>query len=468
LVHEKIMWKPDLKAYPGPKYVAICEALCADIRGGRLMAGERLPPLRELADALKLNLGTAAKAYALASERGLIRGETGRGTFVRQDAPASRTPWPKERRIAGRIDMRSDFPCSLAADPAFGKAFERLGHRQDLDRLLQYQPGSALPAHQEAAAVWLWRMGLEASGPRIVITSGALHGGFLSLMAMAAPGDTIFTEAMTSPAIRSIAAMLHLVLKPVAVDADGLVPADLEENLARSPGKAVYLTPNFQNPTTAVMSLERRRTLARLAKQHDLYLIEDDVFGCLLPDLAPPISALVPERSFYLTSFSKGIAPGLRIGYVVAPEPFYQRLLTGLRVTAWMASPLLAEVVSGWIHDGTAERLIRLQAGKIAAREAIARRCLEGLTLSSRPHCPHLWLKLPPSMRESEAVMALGQEGIDVTPGEYFAVGSGVTPGGLRLCLGQTEDLTLLEKSCRSIFAILSQAPGLHGLSATP
>jgi DNA-binding transcriptional MocR family regulator len=468
LVSGKIMWKPDLKAYPGPKYAAICEALCADIRSGRLRPGERLPPQRELADALKVNFGTVTKAYALASERGLIRGETGRGTFVRQDAPASRTPWPQERPAPGRLDMRSDFPCSLSEDPAFRKAFERLGRHPDFDRLLQYQPGSALPAHQEAAAVWLRRMGLEAPAQRIAITCGALHGGFLALMAIAAPGDTIFTEAMTSPAIRSIAAMRHLALKPVAVDEDGLVPADLEEKLGRSPCKALYLTPNFQNPTTALMPLERRRTLARLARQHDLYIIEDDVFGCLLPDPALPISALVPERAFYLTSFSKGIAPGLRIGYAVAPEPFYQRLLTGLRVTTWMASPLLVEVVSGWIHDGTAERLVRLQAGKIAAREAVARRCLAGLTLNSRPHCPHLWLTLPPSMRESEAVMALGQAGIDVTPGEYFAVGSGVAPGKLRLCLGQAEDLSLLEERCRSISAILSQASGLHGLSATP
>ena len=457
------MWQPDLEAYPGPRYLAIAEALCADIRSGRLRPGERLPPQRELSQLLQVNFGTVTKAYALAAERGLIRGETGRGTFVRKDAPASRTPWPNEGRVPGRVDMRSDFPCSLAEEPVFRQAFEGLGRHPDLGRLLQYQPGACMPAHREAAMVWLRRMGLEPARERVVVTNGALHGGFLALMAITSPGDTIFTESMTSPAIRSMAAMLHLVLKPVAMDAEGLVPEDLEEKLKQHHCKAVYLIPGFQNPTTAVMPPARRRAIARIAERSGLYIIEDDVFGGLVPAGLAPVSALVPERSFYLTSFSKGIAPGLRVGYAVAPERFGRAMLAGLRVTAWMASPLLAEVVSAWIYDGTAERLVRRQADKIAARESIARRNLNSLSLSSRPTCPHMWLKLPPAMRESEAVMALDQLGIEVTPGEYFAAGSGFSPGGLRLCLGQVEDLSVLEESCRLIYSTLSQAPAAPG-----
>jgi DNA-binding transcriptional MocR family regulator len=457
------MWTPNLEAYQGPRYLAIAEALSADIRSGRLKPGEKLPPQRELSHSLKVNFGTVTKAYALAAERGLIRGETGRGTFVRKNAPASKTPWPDEIRLPGRVDLRSDFPCSLADDPVFQSAFEGLGRHPDLGRLLQYQAGSSVPAHLEAAVVWLRRMGLDAPRERVVVTNGALHGGFLSLMAIASPGDIILAESMTSPAIRSIAAMLHLVLKPVALDENGLVPEDLEEKLAQHRCKALYITPGFQNPTTSVMPPARRQALARLAERSGLYIIEDDVFGALVPDGIPPVTAMVPELSFYLTSFSKGIAPGLRVGYAVAPERFGQMMLAGLRVTAWMASPLLAEVVSNWIYDGTAERLSRLQADRIAARESIARRNLQGLALRSRAHCPHMWLKLPLSMRESEAVMALGQRGIDVTPGEYFAVGSGFSPGGLRLCLGQVEDLAVLEDTCRLISRILSQPPGMPG-----
>lgn len=123
---------------------------------------------------------------------------------------------------------------------------------------------------------------------------------------------------------------------------------------------------HFSQPHHGRHALARRQALARLAERYGLTIIEDDVFGALVPDPIPPVASLTPERSFYLTSFSKGIAPGLRIGYAVAPEPFCQRLLTGLSVTAWMASPLLAEVVSRWIMDGTAKRLTRLQADKIS------------------------------------------------------------------------------------------------------
>ncbi|MCG8620329.1 MAG: GntR family transcriptional regulator, partial [Desulfobacterales bacterium] len=115
------MWIPDLETFSGPKYIAIDDALSLDIGRGKLTPGDRLPPQRELAWALKVNFGTVTRAYELAAERGLVRGEIGRGTFVREDPPSRLTPWPEEDKTADRVDMRSDFPCNLAHDPAFKK-----------------------------------------------------------------------------------------------------------------------------------------------------------------------------------------------------------------------------------------------------------------------------------------------------------------------------------------------------------
>ncbi len=453
------MWKPNLEKYNGPKYISIANALCDDIRSGKLKPGDKLPPQRELSYELNINFGTVTKAYALASKRGLVRGEIGRGTFVRKKPPSSKTPWPNEDKMPGRIDMRSDFPCILTDDPVFTETFKQLGIHPNLSQLFQYQPGASIPDHLEIASYWLNRLGIEASADQILITNGALHGGFLSLMALAKPGDQVLTDTMTSPAIRSIAAMLNLRLKPVAMDERGMIPDDLEEKLKQNDCKALYLIPNFHNPTASIMPLERRLSIAEIAERFGIYLVEDDVFGSLIEKRIKPISSLIPERSFYITSFSKGIAPGLRVGYLVPPEQCHHRALTGLRVTTWMASPIMVEMVSRWVKDGNASRLISLQTSKIAQRVTIVRERLKDFSIQSHPFCPHMWLRLPASVRESEAVILLSQRGIDTTPGEVFSVGSGYVPGGLRLCLGQIENLDALKYACKIILKTLLETP---------
>ena len=451
------MWIPDLSKYQGPKYIAIAEALCDDIQSGRLKPGEKLPAQRELSYALQVNFGTVTKAYSLASDRGMVRGEIGRGTFVRKAAPSTETPWPRETVQVGRIDMRSDFPCSLADDPVFKETFQELGQHAHFEALFQYQPGSARSDHLESAQAWLKSMcRIEAMENRIIITNGALHGGFLSLMAISKPGDLILTEETTSPAVRSIAAMLHLRLKSIDTDDQGAVPEHLEALLNQETCTGIYLIPNFHNPTTSILPVERRQKIARLAEHFGIYVIEDDVFGCLMQQKTVPISAMIPEHSFYITSFSKAIAPGFRVGYVVPPDHFYQTLLTNLKVTSWMASPVMGEAISQWINNGTARRLVSLQIKRVSQRVTFITDKLNNFSIRSHSGCPHMWLDLPGSIRESEAVMALNQEGIDVTQGEYFSVRKGDFPGGLRLCVGQVNDPAQWEYICDVIRKVLS------------
>ncbi|HCY86947.1 MAG TPA: PLP-dependent aminotransferase family protein [Desulfobacteraceae bacterium] len=451
------MWIPDLEMFSGPRYIAIADALSLDIGRGTLTPGDRLPPQRELAWALKVNFGTVTRAYELAAERGLVRGEIGRGTFVRNNPPSRRTPWPKEDRETDRIDMRSDFPCNLARDPAFKKGFRQLPTHPDFSGMFQYQPGTARQDDLDAAATWTSRLGMPARPEEVIITNGALHAGFLALMAVTRPGDTVLTETLTSPAIRSIAAMLHLRLTPVVSDGCGIDPDDLAAKLEAGPAAALYLVPDFQNPTAAILPPDRRRRVADIIDRTGICLVEDDVFGGLSRDLdipsphTGPISALVPERSFYVTSFSKIIAPGLRIGYLVAPETLREKALTGLRISSWMASPPMAALVSGWIRDGNAERLLSLQAAELENRTRIAAAVLAAHRPGTHPRCPHVWLPLSRPTREQTVVEELSCRGIDVTPGEYFGVRPGSHPAGLRLCLGQIDDLGTLYHACRAI-----------------
>ncbi|MCG8616830.1 MAG: PLP-dependent aminotransferase family protein, partial [Desulfobacterales bacterium] len=376
--------------------------------------------------------------------------------------PSRLTPWPEEDKTADRVDMRSDFPCNLAHDPTFKKGFQKLPGHPEFSDMLQYQPGAARQDDLDAAATWISRQGMPVRPEEIIITNGALHGGFLALMAVTRPGDTLLTESLTSPAIRSIAAMLHLRLTPVASDSSGIDPDDLAAKLKAGPAAALYLVPDFQNPTAAILPPDRRTAVADIVARSGISLVEDNVFGGLCRGLdtssthTGPVSALIPDRSFYITSFSKIIAPGLRIGYLVAPEAFREKALTGLRISSWMASPPMAALVSGWIRDGNAERLLSIQAAELEKRTRIAAAVLSDFQPGTHPRCPHIWLPLPRGLREQTMVNELSRRGIDVTPGEYFGVRPGSHPDGLRLCLGQIEDLGVLYHACRTIADTLS------------
>ena len=140
--------------------------------------------------------------------------------------------------------------------------------------------------------------------------TGSQHGLTVVLATLLEPGDLLLTESLTYAGVKSVAGLLHLRLKGLPIDAQGLRPEALEEACREGGAKALYLIPTHHNPTTAVMPEERRREIVAIARAHGLAIVEDDVHG-LLPEERPrPIAALAPERSYYLTSTSKTLAPG--------------------------------------------------------------------------------------------------------------------------------------------------------------
>ena len=145
-------------------------------------------------------------------------------------------------------------------------------------------------------------------------------------MALAKPGDEILVEEFTYPGITDLAGHLHLRLRTVALDREGIVPESLDEACRNGNPTALYCISSFQNPTAALMSDARRQRIAAVAIEHRLTIIEDDVFGFLASDVKPLSSYLPEDQFFYITSTSKSIAPGIRIGYLLAPASAVERL----------------------------------------------------------------------------------------------------------------------------------------------
>ena len=316
------IWLPDLDDRLGPKYLQIVEAMAEDIAAGRLAAGTQLPPHRELAWQLGISANTTSRAYAEAVKRALLKGEVGRGTFVRSPEPLPQTgeQGGLRRARSGPIDLSRNLPLPGFAEPHIRRVLEVMATGGGLPALLDYQTDEDLAYHVDAGRIWLESCGIEAKPDQIVATMGGQHGLLCSLMALLSPGDLLLTEALTYMPVLAMAERLGLNTEAVAMDAEGSIPEAFEDLCRHAKPRAFYLTPTLQAPTTVTLSEARRRAIAGIAERHDVLLIEDDVFGPLNPDRPAPLAALAPGQTVYVTSLSKAVAPGLRVGYCGRPR----------------------------------------------------------------------------------------------------------------------------------------------------
>lgn len=453
------IWSPSLDPNDEPKYQALVDALDRDIDAGVLPPGTRLPTQRQLATRLGVAIGTVSRAYALAEERGLLSGEVGRGTFVRRREPGLQEGANDEGDDPALLDLSKGRLVRDPRDPALRRSLETLSRRADLDRLVDfYQPAAGMARHRSAGAKWIARSGLEIEPDRVVITSGAQHAAAVVLAAIARPGDLVLTEEVTYAGIKALASLLHLQLRGLPLDEHGLRPEAFEAACRSSAPRALFCMTTLQNPTGRTMPLPRRREIAAIAAAHDVAVIEDDVNGFLPVDPLPPLAQLAPEHTYYVTGTSKSLAPGLRIGYLVAPRHRVERTAAIIRASTWLTSPILAELVTGWIESGEADEMVGWKRSETAARHALAVEILSPW-LTPGPVSFHRWLPLPEPWRTETFVAQARARGVMVTPSEEFTVGRDSAPHAVRLCLGATLSRDRLEEGLRRLAGLLAQGP---------
>src|SRR5260221_3337210 len=449
---------PDLTQHRGPRYRAIADALAADITTGRLATGQRLPTHRDLAYQLHVTVGTVSRAYAEAERRGLIGGEIGRGTFVR--ARGESGPAPAGLPRDDEIDFALNAVASGSEAQALADTLAELARDPALGRLLAYLPHVGLLEHRVAAARLLGNLDVDVSPDRIGLTSGAQHAMVVALTALAHPGDTIACEQLTYAGIKSVTRLLHLRVKPIAMDPEGIRPDAFDAACRETDLRALYICPTLQNPTGVTLSLERRRAIVAIAARHDVRLIEDDVYGFLTPDAPPPLVALAPERVLYVNGTSKCLAPGLRVAFLVAPPDLVGRVANGVRTTVWMATPLMAEVMRRWVDSGTVMRLVEQKRRIGRERQAAARRILgsAGATIApTHANALHLWMALPEPWTDEAFAAEARRNGVLVTAGTHFAIGRPPLDA-VRLALGSPRTTADVEHGLDTLACILRGA----------
>jgi DNA-binding transcriptional MocR family regulator len=265
---------------------------------------------------------------------------------------------------------------------------------------------------------------------------------------------------LTYPTLLPIARFLGLQLHALEMDAQGVIPASLEQALESCEARVLYVVPTLHNPTTITLSAERRQAIAAIARQRGLTIIEDDIFRLLAVDPPPAtIHSLAPERTYYITSLSKTVAPGLRVGFVATPPGAaevlgVQQMIAGSRVPG-----LTAEVARLWMAGGTAERILTDIRNELAMRRLIALKAFSAHAPSCTPGALFLWLPLPEQWRAGEFARAAEARGIRVTPGSAFAVGRRASDQAVRICLGLAEDRDVLKEGLQQLSRLIGEGP---------
>jgi DNA-binding transcriptional MocR family regulator len=436
-------WKPELDATTGPAYEQIARALVRDIHEGRLREGELLPPHRELAHSLGVSVGTITRAYSEVAREGLLATNGRAGTRVRGGRTEESA---SDRPMSADIDLRSHASPLKTWDRQLREALVGVAQDSRTAEILAYESGAGRASLREAGARWIEH---TADTPRdasqIILTNGAQHALLCSLLTCCRTGDFVAVEALTHSGLKAVAITLGLTLVPVEMDEDGLLPDALEAACRSKPIKVLVTVAEIHNPTTIIQPESRRRQIARVARKCGLTIIEDAVYAGMSRMILPPIAALLPDSVIRISGLSKTLGPGLRIGFIEAPEHLADRLAGSVKGTTWMASTIPAEIAKRLIESGAAAEILEANRVELSQRCEIVRLHLGRFGVRVADSSPHAWLELPAPWTSEGFVGWAKRAGILILSADSFAVTREHIHHAVRISVSAAPDIGILE-----------------------
>ncbi|AMV52999.1 PLP-dependent aminotransferase family protein [Klebsiella pneumoniae] len=417
------------------RYKAVVDRYAQAIRSGQLPAGSRLPTHRTLAAGERISLATATRVYRELEEMGLVSGETGRGTFVRDLSLPPGHGVDQQVVAADVVDLNFNYPSLPDQGDALREALRLLAMAGDIDSHLRYQPHAGRLAERDIIARHLTCQHFAPDAENVLIVNGAQHGLAVTVMGLLRPGDVVAVDALTYSGFKVLAALYHLELAAIPCRPEGPDLRALHTLCQQRRVRAVYTMPTLHNPLGWVLNTGQRQALADLARQHDLLIIEDAAYARLVSRPPPPVVSYAPERTVYVTGFSKNIATGLRVGVVISPPRYRPEIERAIRATTWNTPTLISSLICAWIEDGTVARFETQKRQDARQRQQVAREVLCGLPVVSHPDSYFVWLPLGEESRADRLANALMERRISVSTAEPFCV-SATIPQALRIALG--------------------------------
>jgi DNA-binding transcriptional MocR family regulator len=431
------------------RYQRYAGELAALIARGELAPGTRLPSVREASRQRRVSPSTVFEAYYLLQARGLVESRPRSGFYVRADAgipapPPPSAPAPRSRAVAvsdlvfevleatrrpGLVPLGSAFPgAELFPLQQLARALSTSMRRLEPARIVEdLPPGHEPLRHQIALRYGL--SGTRVTAGEIVITNGALEALTLSLQAVTQPGDAVAVEAPAFYA--ALQALERLRLRAVEIPCDpqrGLDLAALADALQRRDVKACWFMPTFHNPTGSTLDAPGRRELMRLLEQHEVPLIEDDVYAELYHGTPPPppVKALDARGLvMHCGSFSKCLAPGYRVGWVAAGR-FAEAVMRAKTMTtlstAVPSQHALATYLAGGGYERHLRKLRRTLARQYELAARLAARCFPAGTRLGTPAGGYfLWVQFPQGVDTLAMQREALERGINLAPGQIFS-----------------------------------------------
>ncbi len=488
-----------------PLYQQIADYLRQSILSGSLAPDTRLPATRQLAQDLGLNRITVQNAYAELEADGLIASRVGSGSYVLPPNPLSAisragsdTAWPlwqqevlsrneaiKRRRLdevikgdgAPWAERQASPIISFAeggGDPNqfpvkdFRKVFQAV-LRRDGQAALEYGDRCGYAPLRATIAHILARQGLQVQPDNLLITTGSQQALALVAQLLLKPEDGVLVETPTYSGALALFAALRLRVVGAPMDDQGVQVDRLEQLLQQHHPKLIYLIPNFQNPTGRCLSSQRRRHLLALADRYNIPILEDDFVGDLRYEghAQPTLKALDPGgRVIYVSTFSKMLLPGLRVGFLAAEGPVYENLVSFKRVNDLATTNLGQRALEAYVTVGGYQAHLRRSCQVYGRRRDAMLSAIEKYLPAEVQVTPpqgglFMWLRLP------EGVSATALQPVAAQAGVTFAAGPAFYPeaGGddyVRLNFA-AQPPEAIEAGVRRLGNALDQARALAG-----
>ncbi|MFJ7971678.1 PLP-dependent aminotransferase family protein [Psychrobacillus sp. NPDC096389] len=447
-------WKPSIDRTKKPIYQVLANQLEQDILNGVLLPGTKLPPQRELADYLDLNLSTISKAFKECVLKGLLSTSVGSGTFVSYDA-LSNAYLLEEAKPKNLIEMGATLPDNASYEPLVLQLKSML-QETDYEKWFGYGRAGESLWQKDAAIKLIRRGGFETTVDHILFANGGQNAMAATLASLCQPGDRIGVDHHTYPGLKTAASMLSVKIVPIKSENEEMSAAAFEYACKNENIKGIYLIPDYHNPTACRMSVKNRKEIAAIAKKYNQFIIEDATYHLHDKEPFPAIASFAPERVIHIASLSKSIAPGLRLAYVATPIQFKELISKALYNLNISVSPLLAELAARTIVSNEFEVLIENHREETIRRNQVFNRFLADYTSLGNEAGIFRWLRLPGNITGAEFEKLAAENGVQVYAAERFVVGNSCPERAVRIAVCAPETMEELEQGLSIIKRLLN------------